>query len=80
MADHSGIMTLARAQIVALRLQGLTLAALVERGVLQRTEAAELVREAATMLQSPHNDPVVEKSMQDAYELLASDLEQHPPR
>lgn len=77
--DYSGSMAIARASIVQLRLQGLTLAALVERGVLLPKEAAGLVREAATFLADGMNSPTIQKLYEEAYESTAKDLEGSRP-
>lgn len=79
MTDHSAAMTTARMQIVQLRLQGLTLAALVQRGVLRPEWASGLVRNAAEFLHAPTNDPALEKLLQDALEEVAKDLDTSRP-
>lgn len=78
MADQTGLMTLARAQIASLRLQGLTLTTLVERGVISPSEGAALVREAATHLQSMYNSPEIQQLFAGTYEQIATEIGSHP--
>lgn len=71
----AGLRTHIRAQLVSLRLQALTLAALVQRGVLTPDEAAAHVREAARQLPSESNDPAIENIYAESLETIAKDLQ-----
>jgi hypothetical protein len=74
MADHSAAMTTARMQIVLLRLQGLTLSALVQRGILRPEWAAGLVEDAAKHLSAQTNDPAIEGLLAGALAQVAQEM------
>ncbi len=74
MTNFSAVMTTARMQIVLLRMQGLTLSALVQKGILPADVAAGVVTEAAQFLAAPTNDPATEQLLQGALRDVAKDI------
>lgn len=75
----AGIRTQTRAQIVALRLQGLTIATLVHTGLLTPEQAAALVCDAASYLPAETNDPVLQDLYAECLEQIAKDLQASRP-
>lgn len=79
MADHSATYTQTRANAALLRLQGLTLSAMVAKGWLTGASAAGLVRDAAGLVQHPSGSEMVEREYAELFEQLAQDLEGSRP-
>lgn len=78
MADHSGVMALARISIVQLRSIGLLYSALVGRGILTPEEAGQLFREPMRFLEGQDMAPEIFRLYRESYETIARDLEGNP--
>lgn len=75
MTDHSGVMTLARLQLVQLRQIALTYHAMVARGVLTPKEAADLFREPMRFLDDEKYAADVVQLHRESHETLAKEIE-----
>lgn len=80
MSSTAELQTLARMQLVHLRLQALTLSMLVQRGVIAPRWASDVVQNAAAVLPSEMNDPATEKMLMEAMEEIASEMRDTPVR
>lgn len=79
MPDQSGLMTLARLNLLQTRMSGLILGALVEQRILPPRAAGALVRDVIGFLDDEQFDARIVEQMRDAYEQIATQLEQHRP-
>jgi hypothetical protein len=79
MEDMRAIATLVAAVDAQLQVTGLLLVSLVQKGLLTGAEALALVREGQARLNSKHNDPMMQIHIDDAYELVALQIEAAVP-
>lgn len=75
---HEATYTIVRNQMALIRLQGLTLSALVYQGVLEPKAAGSLVRDAAQHVTG--GDPEVLSQLQGAWAKMATEVEHSKPR
>ncbi len=75
MDDMQVVATLVAALDAQIHLTGLLLVSLVKRALLKPEEALAHVRQAQIRLNSKHNDPMMQIHIDDAYELVAIQIE-----
>ena len=78
MEIDAALRTNVRATIVGLRMQALTLTALVQKSLLEPAEAAAIVREAGASLAANSNDPELQAIYSESIEQIAQNLQKLP--